>query len=296
MQPAKYSQPFLAGAVMHPEALSIPFSWKKPSRIFLNSMSDLFHKDVTWNFIYKVFEVMMNCPQHTFIIATKRHQRLTELAGIYLHLRRNHPYMPVPLTNVWILVSVEDQESADKRIPYILDPNTPIAVRGISAEPLIAPLQIAKYLVAVQENGFLDFGGPQGGRHALQWVICGGESGSKASPMHPDWARRIRDDCKAAGVPFFLKQWGEYGVGSDYNSPWKHYAFCNNGDRVELHNQPQKLRGESYQQDEWKKLNPVIIRKCGKKKADRFLDGKEHLEYPVTSFPHHKKNACLSTL
>ena len=121
-----------------------------------------------------------------------------------------------PLPNVWLLVSAENQEAADKRIPYLL--NTPAAKRGVSVEPMLDEIRLDclgykpgwhwDALSGFQwQDAYEDY---QAGTVKLDWVICGGESGHGASPMHPDWARSLRDQCQAAGVPFFFKQWGEW--------------------------------------------------------------------------------------
>src|SRR5262249_61051875 len=114
------------------------------------------------------------------------------------------------LPNVWLGVSLEDQKTADDRIPLLLE--TPAAVRWISAEPLLGPIDLSKeYLTALLgKYPFKHYSGPRTTiAHLLDWVVVGGESGPKARPMHPDWGRSLRDQCVAAGVPFFFKQWGE---------------------------------------------------------------------------------------
>lgn len=199
------------GLAMHPHRLDQPLRWARPRRIFVNSMSDLFHKDVTDEFIAQVFAVMARAEQHTFQILTKRHGRLRSLLSserfydllvgeLSLFTGGANPGLTWPLPNVWLGVSVETQQWADTRIPALLD--TPAAVRFLSMEPLLGPVNLQHSL-----NG-----DPNGWRavSALQWVIVGGESGPEARPMHPDWARSLRDQCVSAGVPFHFKQWGEW--------------------------------------------------------------------------------------
>jgi len=172
-----------------PERLSEPRHWKKPRRIFVCDMGDLFHEkvDITW--IDQVFRMIEDCPQHTFQLLTKRAQNM----NAYMLGRA------AVLPNVWLGVSVENQHFADERIPLLL--STPAAVRWISAEPLLGPIGIRRFLFpAAYEKPVV----------GLDWVVCGGESGPNARPMHPDWARGLRDQCVAAGVPFFFKQWGAY--------------------------------------------------------------------------------------
>jgi protein gp37 len=162
---------------LHPDRLSIPLSWKTPRLIFVNSMSDLFHEQVPLSYILTVFGVMARAPQHTFQILTKRHERLVDLA----------PSLPW-FDNVWMGVSVENQVWADRRIPALKQ--VPAAVRFLSCEPLLRPLNLRSHL------------------EGIDWVIVGGESGPQARPIDPSWVRNIRHDCREAGVPFFFKQWG----------------------------------------------------------------------------------------
>ncbi|KHL96796.1 phage protein Gp37/Gp68 [Paenibacillus sp. IHB B 3415] len=160
---------------LHPDLIELPLSWKKPRRIFVNSMSDLFHKDVPLEFIQQVFAVMEKASWHTFQILTKRSERLMELA----------PYLPWP-PNVWLGVSVENKKVI-QRIEHLR--NTPAIVKFLSIEPLIGPL----------ENLNLE---------GIQWVIVGGESGYGARPMEEAWVVSIKDQCIAQSVAFFFKQWG----------------------------------------------------------------------------------------
>jgi protein gp37 len=161
---------------LRPERLRQPLQWKKPTTIFVNSMSDLFHEDVPLDFIQRIFATMVEAPRHTFQVLTKRSQRLAELA----------PRLPWP-DNVWMGVSVEYQRWT-MRIDDLIE--TPAKTKFLSCEPLLGPLQ-------------LNLGG-------IDWVIVGGESGHGARPMRADWARDIRDHCDAANVPFFFKQWGAH--------------------------------------------------------------------------------------
>jgi protein gp37 len=159
---------------MHPERLNEPLKWRKPSRVFVNSMSDLFHENMPISFLTQIFEVMQKADQHVFQILTKRHERLVELA----------PLLPWP-DNVWMGVSVENQKYAH-RVDYLRQ--VPAKVRFLSCEPLLGPLE-------------LDLTG-------IHWVITGGESGPKHRPIKEEWVRSIRDQCHLEGVAFFHKQWG----------------------------------------------------------------------------------------
>ena len=207
-----------------PGALTEPMRWKKPRRIFVNSMSDLFHHSLTNEEIAAVFGVMAVCPQHTFQVLTKRPDRMLEWfrwanswafdrvlchaddalkgSGIaYAHLawggRGGRP--PIwPLQNVWLGVSVEDQATADKRIPLLLE--TPAAVRFISAEPLLERVDL-RYSAFNGADSLESLAG-------LDWVIVGGESGHGARPCHVQWIRSIVQQCKDASVACFVKQLG----------------------------------------------------------------------------------------
>lgn len=160
---------------VHEHALTLPLRWKKPQTIFVNSMSDLFHTDVPTHFIKRVFEVMVRAKQHRFQILTKRSNRLRELS------------VKLPWSdNIWAGVSVENRDYIHR-----LDDlrHIPAAVRFVSVEPLLGAL------------GCLNL-------TKIDWVIVGGESGPRARPLDGDWVREIRDQCEAAQVPFFFKQWG----------------------------------------------------------------------------------------
>ena len=207
-----------------PDRLDQPIRWRKPRRIFVNSMSDAFHGGVPDEFIAQVFAVMAATPRHQYQILTKRHSRMRALLSNPAFIETMLDYLPDlpggqraideqrvswPLPNVWLGVSVEDRKRADLRIPALL--NTPAAVRFLSCEPLLGPVSLTEeceLTLAAEERGALDkVGYPIDG---LDWVIVGGESGRDARPMHPDWAGQLRGECQAAGVPFFFKQWGEW--------------------------------------------------------------------------------------
>ncbi len=160
---------------IHPDALLIPYSWKSPKIVFVNSMSDLFHKDIPLSFIERVFKVMNDNPQHVFQVLTKRSERLLEL---HTKLKWTH--------NIWMGVSVEDERVVD-RIDDLRATNA--KVKFLSCEPLIGPL-------------------PNMNLSKIDWVIVGGESGRKPRPMDPDWVLDIQDQCAASDVAFFFKQWG----------------------------------------------------------------------------------------
>jgi protein gp37 len=163
------------GLSIHPETLAIPRTWASPRLIFVNSMSDLFHPKVPVAYIRSVFEVIADTPHHTFQVLTKRSKRLATLAD-----RLEWP------DNLWMGVSVETERYAF-RIDHLR--TVPAGTRFISAEPLLGPL-------------------PGLDLSSIDWVIVGGESGPDARPMQAQWVADLRDQCAAAGVPFFFKQWG----------------------------------------------------------------------------------------
>jgi protein gp37 len=223
---------------LHPERLADPLRWRKAKKVFVNSMGELFHADVPDEFVAAVWTTMYwtsrlartTKPRQTYQILTKRHARMRawvrkwgdrdqRVAWIETAVQRGWcdredrteaPFMPPVLPNVLLGVSTEDQEHADLRIPALLE--TPAAVRFLSCEPLLGPVDLRVHLNGhCAEHDFL--GGFCVQRHHpgvqhLHWVIAGGESGKNARPMRPDWARALRDQCAADGVPFFFKQAG----------------------------------------------------------------------------------------
>jgi protein gp37 len=169
----KYARGFCLA--LHEADLATPLTWTKPRRVFVNSMSDLFHRDVPVSFIHRVFDTMTRCPQHVFQVLTKRAGRLRQLDAV----------LPWP-GNVWMGVSVEDGRQ-EPRIDALRE--TSAAVKFLSIEPLLGPL-------------------PALNLEGIDWVIVGGESGARARQMNPSWVADIRDQCSRAKVPFFFKQWG----------------------------------------------------------------------------------------
>lgn len=182
-----------------PEALEAPLRWKKPRRIFVNSMSDLFHEDVPDSFLAQVGDIIQRAQRlgHTFQILTKRPTRMRD----YL---RKHGRMP--LVNAWFGVSVEDQATADERIPILLQ--TPAAVRFISAEPLLGSVDLLRWLPIRPVTVPAKFERVSGTKSEIDWVILGGESGPGARPCDLAWIRSIKEQCQAAQVPVFVKQLG----------------------------------------------------------------------------------------
>jgi protein gp37 len=190
---------------LHPDRLELPLRWKRPRMIFVNSMSDVFHERVPDEYIERMFAVMALAPQHTFQVLTKRPERMR---WFMTHANHNgHLSGDAPLPNVWLGTSVEDQRAADERIPHLLA--TPAAVRFLSCEPLLGLLNLHPYL---WEPAGPEWAG-ENPAPGLDWIIAGGESGSHLKEegnagrwMEPLWARWLRDQAVAAGVPFFMKQ------------------------------------------------------------------------------------------
>lgn len=287
--------------------LDQPLRWRRPRRVFVCAHGDLFHEDVPDEWIDRVFAVMALCPQHTFQVLTKRADRMREYCKateeqwhgntdmfadrFNAAMDWNHAWindiddMQWPLPNVWLGVSVEDQARADERIPDLLA--TPAAIRFLSCEPLLGPLDLyngepdprlgGHEATATYIGDWWEHDDPPGSpsRHGLDWIIAGGESGPDARPMHPDWVRSLRDQCQAAEVPFFFKQNGEFAPGEiagDYLDPEKPAKglrlFDSRWD--ECWSEP-----EGHVDDE-----PDVYR-IGKKRAGRLLDGREWSEFPA---------------
>ena len=255
-----------------PEKLDEPLRWRKPRKVFVNSMSDLFHEGVPDEFIDRVFAVMALSPQHTFQILTKRPERMREFLSDRLFKSAptvccievswgpggicwaDMDEVKLPLPNVWLGVSVEDQATADERLAVLLE--VPAKVRFVSYEPALGPVDFTRIYPAdaggdLPVNVLTPFN-PHSGVGHLDWVICGGESGPEARPMNRDWARQVRDQCEAAGVPFFFKQWGEWSP----VDPKQSYRS------VTVNTETGMVR-------------------VGKKAAGAKLDGREHREFPA---------------
>ncbi len=248
-----------------PDRLNQPLRVRKPTKWFVNSQSDLFHKDVPDEYIAEVFAVMARAPQHTFQLLTKRHARMRSLlaeSGLKLLESATSEdtaqalYDQWPLPNVWLGVSVEDQQWADIRIPALLE--TPAEVRWISAEPLLGPVLLHDDWIGADPY--------RRDEPALSWVVVGGESGHGARPMHPDWARSLRGQCVAAGVPFLFKQWGEWAPNG-----WRGIGMSQG------HMGRERLVGPVLDDMGHRE----VIERVGKKAAGRELDGRTWDEYPT---------------
>ncbi|BCF96581.1 hypothetical protein PPGU19_011500 [Paraburkholderia sp. PGU19] len=311
-----------------PAALREPFGWAKPRRVFVNSMSDLFHESVPFEFIASVFAVMSVTTRHTYQVLTKRPARMLEFfqwvkdgAGCFdddaisSRLPKDIPWVPhhhntrrggydncgpgFPYENVWLGVSVENQATADERIPLLLQ--CPAAVRWISAEPLLGPVDLERVLwpdlgdhrVDVLRGGYWNeapyllgarsaaLGAPKGGftNHSdmpgkLDWVVVGGESGNGARPMNPWWARSLRDQCDAAGVKFLFKQWGEWAE----QTPEQQRQLAGSVIMKHLSAWPDGTLGHGDFRENGGYGRPLFP--VGKKAAGRLLDGRTHDEFP----------------
>ena len=330
---------------LNEKALLQPLSWKRPRRIFWNAHGDTFHESVPDEWIDRVLAVCALTPRHTHMILTKRAKRMREYMGSTATRERIARKMldnyrawgvsaiptlidalanraeeadpsiaAMPIRNVWLGVSVEDQTRAEERIPDLL--TTPAAVRFLSCEPLLGPIDLAAIEVNCGDGemdalnpinissewrdwleaddgteeealvGFVEqYGRVPDGKPihpTIDWVIAGGESGTGARPMHPDWARSLRDQCAGANVPFHFKQWGEWApleaFGGVSDGPitdrkgnvrdWMNrYVICaDRGDR---------LRGHSFTEHA-----TDLVYKVGKKRAGRLLDGVTHDGFP----------------
>lgn len=291
---------------LRPERLDQPLHWTRPRRVFVNSMSDLFHDGVDDGFIADVFAVMARTPKHTYQLLTKRHGRMRSLLSGDLYdlmtrrLRDGDGQMPGrlsgrvrwPLPNVWVGVSVEDQKRADLRIPALLD--TPAAVRWLSCEPLLGPVDLGAWMRSVDWPPCWDDHAPStecGRCIRPDWVVVGGESGRGARPMHPDWARSLRDQCVRHDVPFFFKQHGEWWpIGPLYEQ--------HDGDEaaddarldavmweVEDRKRVVQLESTGHVAVGHQPTDPRtwLMARRGKKAAGRELEGRTWDEYPQTT-------------
>jgi protein gp37 len=296
--------PVWTGAVRCvPELLGEPLRWRKPALVFVNSMSDLFHEAVPDSFIDRVFAVMAACQRHTFQILTKRADRMAAYVNESLKESGRWDKMlydgrfpwpgklsdaddpdgdvayrrlteEVPLKNVWLGVSVENQETADARVPYLL--KTPAAVRFLSVEPMIGPVHLGLWRVEIPKHR--EHWPAERVRNF--WVIAGGESGHGARPVHPEWVRSVRDQFVTAGVPFFFKQWGAWRPDGQ-GMPFLVDVCGGRGSHLSRAMLPDgrhmpDLTGRGANGDD-----TVIVRRLGKKAAGRLLDGRTWDELPA---------------
>jgi len=235
---------------VHPERLNEPLKWKKPRHIFVVSMGDLFHEDVTTKMISSVIDTALTEDQHKFLFLTKRPKRMAEEWGRLLGECE-------VISHFWLGVTAENQQRADERIPILLQ--IPAAKHFVSHEPALGMVDWGPYF-RCQGCGYTKMDDLINWDHHLcknktpriDWLITGGESGPGARPMHPDIPRHDRDQCVAAGVPYFFKQWGEWVI-TEHCVPYTEKSII--------------FDGRSY-------------RKVGKKAAGNLLDGQKWEQRP----------------
>lgn len=311
-----------------------PIRWQKPRRIFVNSMSDLFHPSLDIEELASIYAVMVAAVHlrgHTMQVLTKRPDYMRQVLmqeqfwetvnaqakslithhDFLMRKRGETRAMPTeygpnnPPPGIWLGTSVENQAAADERIPHLLA--TPAALRFLSCEPLLGPVDATRILrksrgrhdrlhaftgewtsastgCVVEEVGTID------------WVIAGGESGPGARPMHPDWARQLRDQCELVSVPFFFKQWGEFLIAEDViadetGNPYRDHVKFQDGDdfyvvsdhhdivqeNAEMHRGQPKQIWKEY----WGSGTGHLAKRIGKKAAGALVDGREHKEFPT---------------
>jgi protein gp37 len=182
----------------HPDKIDAPLNWRRPRRIFVVSMGDIFHKDVHDEWLDQIFNTIVKCKPlgHKFMLLTKRPENILSNPNTMRLLQE-----VLHLKNVWVGVTAENQETLDARVPLLL--KVPAVIRFVSIEPMLSQINILRrYLTGISTP-------------KLDWVICGGESGNSARPMRPEWVRSLRDQCIENQVPFFFKQWGTFAWQGD---------------------------------------------------------------------------------
>ncbi len=291
---------FTGKVALREDRLEWPLKWKEPRQIFVPSHGDLFHPSAPDWFIDKVFAVMALCPQHTFQVLTKRAARMRAYfegrVAVRIARINDGQIFTWPLRHVWLGVSTEDQARADERIPHLLA--TPAAKRFISAEPLLGRISLEEAWHGANaldsecwgDCAWCEHGHPplhncqrgkgdwEKGRSGLDWVIAGGESGPRARLTHPDWVRGLRDQCQAAEVPFFFKQWGEHGPYRP-DEP-QHDAFH------------LRVDGRVFGAPQ---VSSTPMVRYGKKRAGATLDGRVWRDFPTRSLVKDEFGAAPSS-
>ncbi|MHC1788584.1 phage Gp37/Gp68 family protein [Solidesulfovibrio sp.] len=310
---------------LFPQKMEQALRWKRPRRIFVGSMTDIFHEAVPDSFLDQIFTDMALAQHHTFILLTKRPERMRHyIQGVHdepVDTERDmalfdpwratggelYGQRPWPLPNVILMTTVEDQPRADGRMPHLMALASMGWLTGVSVEPMLGQVDLNR----IHESGESEHGmhweswescltgrrfdiwadRESEGYPRLSWVICGGESGPGARPMHPDWVRGLRDQCKAAGTPFLFKQWGEWGTNwTDMRgdvpvfkqfSSFEHYCakaptWMYKGDKLICPDGHVPTSGCR----EGKSFPMAIISRVGNKRAGRLLDGRDHNEFP----------------
>lgn len=257
--------PQWTGKIVETKQILTPLRWRSPRRIFVNSMSDLFHENVTDEQRDRIFAVMALCPQHAFQVLTKRPERILEYfhAGRFDQIRIAASFIAGgmqnewswPLPNIWLGVSVENQQTADQRRESMRQLAEAGWFTWVSSEPRLGPIDWI-------------------GWEFLRWMVTGGESGKSARPMHPDWPREDLQWCQDHNIPFFFKQWGEW---APYNSlldgDYTHKKFICFDGRVLNFGEPNP---DGLDMGDW-----AQIARRGKKAAGHLLYGKAHQEFPT---------------
>jgi protein gp37 len=275
------------------DKLMEPLHRRKPQRVLVNSMSDLFHERVTNEWVDRIFAVMALARKHTFMVLTKRagrmrrysapeaaaRDRIEEEVRALTNCDWRFPLEAWPLPNVWLGVSVEDQRAVEERVPELLA--TPAALRFVSCEPLLGPVDLYTWLPMLEieresrcpDDAYLD------------WVIVGGESGPGARPMHPEWARSIRDQCSAARVPFFFKQWGEWLPEDQFGADGDKPTAANTGARWGILDRSGNYFAETTawngRTGKASESGEVYMYHVGRRNAWRMMDGRIWEEVPT---------------
>lgn len=298
---------------LFPRQMEQAFRWRRPRRIFLGSMTDLFHENVPDEFLDQLFACVALAPRHTFLVLTKRPERMR--AYFTRFSRRHHTQVLEraamamfgedaanavgnaldgvlaeghnvgwPMRHVILMATVEDQPRADERMPHMIELAGMGWRTGVSIEPMLGPVDLRS--VTVSDHGGIRktwdvlggtssthhpvFGGGGVAPGRLSWVICGGESGPHARPMHPDWVRSLRDQCAAVGVPFLFKQWGEWAPTREdpYGKAEPRRIGEHGRNTANLDNCTPDMGNEVY------------VYRVGKYRAGRLLDGVEHNASP----------------
>lgn len=294
-----YRKPF--GQVQFlPERLEQPLHWKKPQRIFVGNMGDLFHEDVAGGWLDAIFTFMALCPQHTFMLLTKRPERMAKYINRFrkgedwadhladwadyllgqeaecavansINEQLHEPFnVGWPMRNLWLGTTIWDQPSADRNLSDLFD--TPAAHYFVSYEPARGPVDFTRVRTpaGVTFDALADHADSEG--PALNWGVFGGETGANARPSHPDWFRSARDQFLAAGVPFMFKQWGEWG-----DMPWR--VFAEKCGAITPDGQTYSPDAAAFNGEELPEGSSLRCR-VGSRRAGRVLDGRTWEEVP----------------
>lgn len=252
-QNAANKQGWTGRTALNTDHIDKPMKWKDKRMVLVCSMGDLFHENVPFEWIDAVFSVMSDNDQHIYILLTKRPHKVE---AFFDWKKNNLGFDWAPKDNIWFGVTIENQEQANKRLPYLN--YFYAAVKFVSVEPMLSAIDFSE---SIGETLKWHAGGL---KNCISWVICGGESGNKARPMHPDWVRFLRDQCRLAEVPFFFKQWGEWGIVSG------------------LGNQKGKICFNSSGREQWlpSHFGYSVMKKIGRNAAGNLLDGEQHHNWP----------------